>query len=153
MALSTVVLVGEAAKVLDNLVDGAESLKVGIDDNADMGPVVTPRAKDRIEKLIQSGRAQGASIVLDGTKREHPERGGNFIYPTIIDDVKPDMEVYKQEIFGPVLVCLRAKTLEDALDLVNSNPYGNGAAIFTSSGSNARKFESEVKSGQVGKIL
>uniref|UniRef100_A0A7S2ZUA9 methylmalonate-semialdehyde dehydrogenase (CoA acylating) n=2 Tax=Rhodosorus marinus TaxID=101924 RepID=A0A7S2ZUA9_9RHOD len=150
MALSTVVLVGEAAKVLDNLVDGAESLKVGIDDNADMGPVVTPRAKDRIEKLIQSGRAQGASIVLDGTKREHPERGGNFIYPTIIDDVKPDMEVYKQEIFGPVLVCLRAKTLEDALDLVNSNPYGNGAAIFTSSGSNARKFESEVKSGQVG---
>merc|ERR1712000_390098 len=118
---------------------------------ADVGPVVSKRAKERVEKLIQSGVDQGANLVLDGRGVSVPGyEKGNFIGPTILTDVTPDMECYKEEIFGPVLVCVNADTLDDAIQLINSNPYGNGTAIFTRSGAAARKYQHEIDVGQVG---
>jgi len=116
-----------------------------------MGPLISPDAKKRVERLIQSGVDQGAKLVLDGRNAKvakYPK--GNFVGPTILSDVKTDMECYKEEIFGPVLSCITSPSLEEAIKLVNSNPYGNGTAIFTRSGAAARKFQREVDVGQVG---
>ncbi|KAJ3121552.1 Methylmalonate-semialdehyde dehydrogenase [acylating] mitochondrial [Physocladia obscura] len=153
MALSTVVFVGEARKWLPELVERAKALKVssGLDETADLGPMITPEAKRRAEDLIQSGIDEGAQLVLDG--RGYKPLGfenGNFLAPTILAGVKPHMQCYKQEIFGPVLICLEADTLDDAITLVNNNPYGNGTALFTNSGSAARKFQEDIDVGQVG---
>merc|ERR1712025_339647 len=115
------------------------------------GPVVSKENKARIERLIQSAEDEGAKIVLDG--RNPNVAGvpqGNFIGPTIITDVTSDMECYKEEIFGPVLLCKAVDTLDDAIEFTNSNPWGNGTAVFTNSGAAARKFTSEVDCGQVG---
>jgi len=118
---------------------------------ADLGPVISPAAKARIEGLIASGKEQGATVVLDGRgKKVDGYPNGNFVGPTIVSDVTADMDCYKQEIFGPALVCLKAETLEDAISIINKNPYGNGTAIFTESGANARKFQQDVDCGQVG---
>lgn len=101
--------------------------------------------------LCDSAREQGADLILDGTKYVHPEfPQGNFVAPTIIDNVTTEMTCYKEEIFGPVLVCMHAETLQEAIDIINANEYGNGCAIFTRSGSAAYKFEAEVECGQVG---
>ncbi|KAJ3062462.1 Methylmalonate-semialdehyde dehydrogenase [acylating] mitochondrial, partial [Quaeritorhiza haematococci] len=153
MALSTVVFVGEAKAWLPELVERSKNLKVtsGFEDDADLGPVITPQAKERVEELIQSAIDEGAKVVLDG--RGHKPAGfekGNFVGPTIITGVKPHMRCYTEEIFGPVLVCLEADTLDEAIEMINNNPYGNGTAIFTNSGSVARKFSEEIDVGQVG---
>jgi len=106
----------------------------GTDPKADLGPVVSTKAKERVERLIKSAEDQGAKIVLDGrgaSVSDYPK--GNFVGPTIITNVTPDMECYTEEIFGPVLVCLNADSLEEAIQLINNNPYGNGTAIFTRS--------------------
>lgn len=154
MALSTAIFVGEAKEWIPDLVERAKKLKVarGIEADADMGPVVTPEAKERIEGLIQSGIDEGATVVLDGRglKMEGACAAGNFLGPTILTNVRPDMKCYKEEIFGPVLLCMNAPTLDDAIELINANPYGNGTAIFTNSGSAARKFQSEIDVGQIG---
>lgn len=154
MALSTAIFVGEAKDWIPDLVERTKKLKVarGTESDADLGPVVTPEAKKRIESLIQSGVDQGAKLVLDGRglKLSGACAAGNFLGPTILDDVRPDMECYKEEIFGPVLICLQVPTLDEAIELINSNPYGNGTAIFTNSGPTARKFQSEIDVGQVG---
>ncbi|XP_065213363.1 probable methylmalonate-semialdehyde/malonate-semialdehyde dehydrogenase [acylating], mitochondrial [Planococcus citri] len=153
MALSTIVLVGEAKNWLPELKERAEALKVGpgIDPQTDVGPVISPQAKQRILKLIQSGIDEGANILLDGRNVVVPgHEKGNFVGPTILTDVKPHMECYKEEIFGPVLICLSVDTLDEALSIINSNPYGNGTAIFTTNGATARKFTHEVDCGQIG---
>jgi len=153
MALSTAVFVGETKEWIPEIVERARKLKVngGMEAGADVGPVVSKRAKERVEKLIQSGVDQGANLVLDGRGVSVPGyEKGNFIGPTILTDVTPDMECYKEEIFGPVLVCVNADTLDDAIQLINSNPYGNGTAIFTRSGAAARKYQHEIDVGQVG---
>eukprot|EP01045_Picozoa_sp_COSAG04_P026309 COSAG04_NODE_3631_length_2659_cov_2.003516_2_plen_384_part_00 len=153
MALSTGVLVGETREWCDDLVAEAKKLEpnFGMVPSADLGPVVSTAAKARIEGLIQSAVDQGATLLLDGRGHAVPEYpDGNFIAPTIIADVTTDMDCYKEEIFGPVLVLLNADSLEDATGIVNANPYGNGAAIFTQSGASARKFQHEVDAGQVG---
>lgn len=114
------------------------------------GPVISPAAKERIIGLINSAEPEGGKILLDGrdVKVEgYPE--GNFVGPTIIE-ANTTMKCYHQEIFGPVLIVLHAKTLDEALKIVNENKYGNGTAIFTQSGATARKFEREVNVGQVG---
>jgi len=111
---------------------------------------VTSKSKSRIEALVRSGRDEGANVALDGTKRIHNRGKGNWLYPTVLSSVKPHMEVYTQEIFGPVLVCLETESYKEALDIVNSNPNGNGAAIFTQNAATAKHFESEVAAGQVG---
>ncbi|KAJ5595614.1 aldehyde dehydrogenase [Penicillium hetheringtonii] len=153
MALSAVVLVGETKNWLQDLVDRAKRLRVdgGFEPDADLGPVVSPESKDRITSLIASAENQGATISLDGRNYKHAKYpNGNWVAPTIISDVKPPMECYKEEIFGPVLVCLHAETLEDAVKLINANPYGNGTAIFTSSGVSAERFRKSIQAGQVG---
>jgi malonate-semialdehyde dehydrogenase (acetylating)/methylmalonate-semialdehyde dehydrogenase len=153
MAISTAVFVGDSQKWIPELVERAKKLKVteGMQPGADLGPLISPQAKQRVEQLIQSGKDEGAKVVLDGRGLKVPGyEKGNFIGPTVITDVKPHMRVYKEEIFGPVLLCMNAKSLDEAIQLINSNPYGNGTAIFTNSGALARKYQHEIDVGQVG---
>lgn len=153
MALSVVVWVGETKEWLTDLADRAKSVQVngGFEDGADLGPVITPQSKTRIEELVASGEKDGAKIVLDGRgykPAKYPD--GNWVGPTIISDVKPEMECYKEEIFGPVLVCLTADSLDEGIELINNNDYGNGTAIFTTSGGAAERFRRNIEAGQVG---
>ncbi|KAF3503853.1 hypothetical protein F2Q69_00040344 [Brassica cretica] len=137
----------------DKLVERAKALKVscGTEPDADLGPVISKQAKERICRLIQSGVDDGAKLLLDGRNIVVPGyEKGNFIGPTILAGVTPDMECYKEEIFGPVLVCMEASSFDEAIDILNRNKYGNGAAIFTSSGAAARKFQMEIEAGQIG---
>ncbi|KZV38039.1 methylmalonate-semialdehyde dehydrogenase [Dorcoceras hygrometricum] len=153
MALSTIVFVGGSKLWEEKLVERAKALKVntGTDPEADLGPVISKQAKDRICKLVQSGVENGARLLLDGRAIKVPGyEQGNFIGPTILADVTADMECYKEEIFGPVLICMQADSIEQAIKIVNENKYGNGAAIFTSSGIAARRFQNEIEAGQVG---
>ncbi|CAK9141673.1 unnamed protein product [Ilex paraguariensis] len=153
MALSTVVFVGDSKSWEDKLVERAKALKVngGTEPDADLGPVISKQAKERVCRLIQSGVESGARLLLDGRNIVVPGYElGNFIGPTILSGVTEDMECYKEEIFGPVLLCLQADSLEEAIRIVNRNKYGNGAAIFTTSGVTARKFQNEIEAGQVG---
>ncbi len=131
----------------------AAKLKVdgGFEPGADLGPVISPQSKQRIEALIASAEAEGATILLDGRGFVPPKYPhGNWVAPTVIADVTPDMKCYKEEIFGPVLVCLNAPTLDAAVALINANEYGNGTAIFTRSGATAEAFRRGIEAGQVG---
>jgi len=153
MATSVAVLVGEADKWIPDIVAKAKTLKVnaGNEPNTDLGPVVSTQAKLRIESLIAKGVAEGAKLELDGRNPTIPGyEKGNFIAPTIFSGVKPHHEVYKTEIFGPVMVIVSVATLDEAIALTNANPYGNGTGIFTQSGAAARKFQNEIDVGQVG---
>merc|ERR1712007_103244 len=153
MALSTAVFVGGTEAWIDDVVEKAQKLCVGPGVNAstDIGPVISPAAKDRIEGLIGSSVDEGAKVVLDGRSCKvsgFPE--GNFVGPTVISDVTPDMKCYKEEIFGPALITMNADSLEEAVEIINRNPYGNGTAIFTESGAIARQFQRDVDCGQIG---
>ena len=153
MATSVVVLVGASQQWLPELVEKAKTLKVnaGSESGTDIGPVVSRAAKQRILGLIEAGVKEGATLALDG--RDVKVKGfeeGNFIGPTIFADVTTEMEIYRTEIFGPVLVVLSVPTLDDAIALVNRNPMGNGVGLFTQSGAAARKFQSDIDVGQVG---
>ncbi|KAK3887175.1 hypothetical protein Pcinc_008701 [Petrolisthes cinctipes] len=153
MALSTAVFVGEAKEWIPELVERSKKLRVnaGHLSGADLGPVISPQAKERINTLVQSGIDEGAKCLLDGRDIVVPGyENGNFVGPTILSDVKPDMQCYKEEIFGPVLVTLSADTLDDAIKVINDNPYGNGTAIFTTNGATARKFTNKIDVGQIG---
>ncbi|KAL3150431.1 Methylmalonate-semialdehyde dehydrogenase [acylating], mitochondrial [Trebouxia sp. C0010 RCD-2024] len=153
MAISAAVFVGGIGKYKDALISKAKALKVsaGHEPGCDVGPVISPEAKKRVEDLIHSATQQGAQCDLDGRgiKVKDYEQG-NFVGPTVITGVKPEMDCYKEEIFGPVLVCMETETLDDAIALVNSNPHGNGTAIFTKSGPAARKYQHEIEVGMVG---
>ncbi|KAI8629268.1 Aldehyde/histidinol dehydrogenase [Xylariaceae sp. FL1651] len=153
MALSTLVMVGETKEWLPELAESAKRLQVngGFEEGADLGPVISPQSKDRIEGLIASAEKEGATILLDG-RGFKPEKypNGNWVAPTIISNVTPDMACYKEEIFGPVLVCLNVDTLDEAIELINKNEYGNGTAIFTRSGPTAETFRRNIEAGQVG---
>ena len=135
------------------MAEGAKSLNVngGFEAGADLGPVISPQSKERIEKLIASAEEEGATILLDG-RGYKPEKypNGNWVGPTIITNVKPHMKCYTEEIFGPVLVCLNVDSLDDAIELINANEYGNGVAIFTKSGATAAAFQKNIEAGQVG---
>ena len=154
MAISAAVAVGGAADDLIAAVsEKARAVKVGPGREADseMGPVVTGAARDRIVGLIGTGEEQGARLAVDGrglTVSGH--ENGFWVGPTVIDEVTPSMDVYTQEIFGPVLSVVRADSVDAAINLINSNPYGNGTAIFTSSGEAARRFQREVNVGMIG---
>jgi malonate-semialdehyde dehydrogenase (acetylating)/methylmalonate-semialdehyde dehydrogenase len=152
MAISVVVAVGEAADPLvERLAARARELNVGpgLDPSSDMGPVVTPAARDRIAGYVGDGVDAGATAVLDGRELE-TAGDGFFLGPTLFDGVEPDMAIYRDEIFGPVLGVVRVETLEDAIALVNANPYANGTALFTSSGRAARRFQREIEVGMIG---
>jgi malonate-semialdehyde dehydrogenase (acetylating)/methylmalonate-semialdehyde dehydrogenase len=147
------VLVGAAREWLPDLVARAKALKVnaGIEPNTDVGPLVSKAAKDRVLSLIAKGVEEGATLELDGRGVRVPGyEHGNFVGPTIFSGVNADMAIYRTEIFGPVLVVLSAETLDEAIALVNRNPFGNGVGLFTQSGAAARKFQSEIDVGQVG---
>ncbi|HLU58502.1 MAG TPA: CoA-acylating methylmalonate-semialdehyde dehydrogenase [Pseudonocardia sp.] len=154
MAISAAVAVGSAADELVAAVsEKARAVKVGPgrDPESEMGPVVTAAAKERIVGLIGSGAEQGAELAVDGRGYTVPGyENGFFVGPTVIDKVRPEMDVYREEVFGPVLSVLRADTVDAAIELVNSNPYGNGTAIFTSSGEAARRFQRGVNVGMIG---
>jgi malonate-semialdehyde dehydrogenase (acetylating) / methylmalonate-semialdehyde dehydrogenase len=153
MAASTVVFVGESRNWIADLVVKARTLRInaGKERGADLGPVISCAALERIGRQIDMGVREGATLELDGRSPE--VRGydkGNFVGPTIFSAVKPDMQIYQQEIFGPVLVVLTVKTLDEAIALVNANPNGNGTAVFTQSGAAARRFQEDIDVGQVG---
>jgi malonate-semialdehyde dehydrogenase (acetylating)/methylmalonate-semialdehyde dehydrogenase len=154
MAISAAVAVGRAGDAVVDAVSGlAKALRVGPgrEPSSEMGPVVTAAAKERIEGLITSGERQGARISVDGRGYRVPgHEGGFYVGPTVIDEVTRDMDVYRQEIFGPVLSVVRADTVDEAIALVNANPYGNGTAIFTNSGEAARRFQRGVQVGMIG---
>lgn len=154
MAISASVTVGDAGDALmDQVKRKIAMLKIGpgFDRKNDMGPVVNPAARDRVLNYIEQGAAAGATLVVDGRglQVDGYERGF-FIGPTLFDRVTPQMSIYRDEIFGPVLVNVRVSSLEEALKLLHDNPYGNGTSIFTRSGAAARRFQSEVPVGMVG---
>ncbi|KAG4159905.1 hypothetical protein ERO13_D02G201900v2 [Gossypium hirsutum] len=153
MSLSTVVFVGGLTPWEDKLVERAKALRVqpGTEPDTDIGPVISKQAKELICRLIQSSVDSGAKLVVDGRNILVPGyEHGNFIGPTILSNVKVSMECYKEETCGPVLLCMEADNIEEAIDIVNRNKYGNGASIFTTSGVTARKFQTEIEVGQVG---
>jgi malonate-semialdehyde dehydrogenase (acetylating)/methylmalonate-semialdehyde dehydrogenase len=156
MAISVAVPVGEktADKLIEKLIPRIEKLKVGpytAGDDVDFGPVITAQARDRIKGLIDSGVAQGAKLVVDGRGiKIQGYENGFFVGSSLFDNVTTDMDIYKQEIFGPVLSTVRKASYEDALQLVIDNEYGNGTAIFTADGDTARDFASRVNVGMVG---
>jgi malonate-semialdehyde dehydrogenase (acetylating)/methylmalonate-semialdehyde dehydrogenase len=153
MATSVTVLVGEARQWIPEIVAKAKTLKVnaGHEKGTDVGPVVSKSAKQRILGLIEQGIKEGATLELDGRAVKVPGyEQGNFIGPTIFSGVTPEMTIYTTEIFGPVMVIMGVATLDEAIALVNANPFGNGTGIFTQSGAAARKFQHEIDVGQVG---
>jgi malonate-semialdehyde dehydrogenase (acetylating)/methylmalonate-semialdehyde dehydrogenase len=153
MATSVTVLVGDAQKWIPDIVAKAKTLKVnaGTEKGADLGPVVSKNAKNRILGLVEEGVNAGAKLELDGRNiKVAGYEKGNFIGPTIFSGVKPEMSIYSREIFGPVMVIIGVNTLDEAITLINNNPFGNGTGIFTQSGAAARKFQSEIDVGQIG---
>ena len=153
MATSVAVLVGDANRWIPDIVEKAKTLKVnaGTEKGTDLGPVISTQAKSRIESLIEEGVREGAKLELDGRNPKVPGyEKGNFIAPTVFSGVKPHHKVYTTEIFGPVLVIVSVDTLDEAIALINKNPYGNGTGIFTQSGAAARKFQNDIDVGQVG---
>jgi len=153
MALSAAVFVGDSKAMLSSLVEKAKALTVngGTEQGAEIGPLISKQAKERVEALIQSAVDEGATLLLDGRGVSVPGYpNGNFVGPTVISGVKPHMKCYTEEIFGPVLVCLEVANLEEAIALVNDSPYGNGTAIFTTSGAAARQYQHDTNVGQIG---
>jgi malonate-semialdehyde dehydrogenase (acetylating)/methylmalonate-semialdehyde dehydrogenase len=154
MAISVAVAVGSAGdQIVDKLKQRALDVKVGpgLSQDSDMGPVITPQARDRIENYITSGEQSGAELVVDG-RGVHVEghEEGFFVGPTLFDKVPTDVDIYTDEIFGPVLAVVRVNTLQDGIDLINANEYANGTCIFTNSGSAARQFQRDIEVGMIG---
>jgi len=154
MAISAAIAVGGAAEpLLDLVATQARAIKVGPgrDPSSEMGPIVTPESRDRIVGLIGAGEEQGADVLVDGRGLVVPgHERGFFVGPTVIDRVTTSMDCYTNEIFGPVLSVLRSDDVDEAIALINANPYGNGTAVFTNSGGAARKFVRGVHVGMVG---
>jgi malonate-semialdehyde dehydrogenase (acetylating) / methylmalonate-semialdehyde dehydrogenase len=152
MAISVAVAVGDAADpLLERLEQKAREVRVGRGDDpeSEMGPVVTPEARDRITGYIGQGVEAGAVAVVDGRELE-VDGDGFFVGPTLFDRVETGMSIYRDEIFGPVLVIVRVDTIDEAISLINENSFANGTAIFTSSGGAARKFQREIEVGMIG---
>ncbi|XP_011505553.1 PREDICTED: probable methylmalonate-semialdehyde dehydrogenase [acylating], mitochondrial [Ceratosolen solmsi marchali] len=153
MALSVAVFVGNSKHWITDIVEAAKRLNVnaGHVPSADFGPVISPQSKSRILELVESGVNDGAGLPLDGRAIKVPGyENGNFVGPTVITRVQPHMRCYKEEIFGPVLLCMEAGSLDEAIQLINNNPYGNGTAIFTTNGATARRFTELIEAGQIG---
>ncbi len=153
MAISAAVLVGDARDWLDDLAAAMAAVRPGVSDDPDAGygPQISVAARERILRYIAAGKEEGARCVLDGSEcRVNGYPDGNWVGPTLFADVTPEMSIYRDEIFGPVLMTLAADTLDDAVDLINASPFGNGVSLFTSSGASARKFQHEIEVGQVG---
>jgi malonate-semialdehyde dehydrogenase (acetylating)/methylmalonate-semialdehyde dehydrogenase len=154
MAISVVVTVGDAAdRLLPHITARIAKLRTGPghDPDSEMGPLVTPEHRDKVVGYIGQGEAEGADLVVDG-RGYSPEgyEGGFYVAPTLFDRVQPGMKIYEDEIFGPVLGMVRVEHYQQAIDLINANPYANGTAVFTNDGGAARKFGNEIQVGMVG---
>jgi malonate-semialdehyde dehydrogenase (acetylating)/methylmalonate-semialdehyde dehydrogenase len=153
MAISALLAVGDIAdELVAKIAERANSLRTGDGlRGCDMGPLVTAQHRDKVAGYVDAGEAAGATIVVDGRNISPDAEGdGFFVGPTLFDNVTPEMSIYTDEIFGPVLSVVRVDTYDQALELINNNPYGNGTAIFTNDGGAARRFENEVEVGMVG---
>jgi malonate-semialdehyde dehydrogenase (acetylating)/methylmalonate-semialdehyde dehydrogenase len=153
MAVSVVVAVGEIGDALvEKIAERLPKVKVGdgTDPESEMGPLVTREHRDKVAGYLDSSQAQGATVVRDGREDPVYERDGFYLGVSLLDHVTDEMDCYRDEIFGPILGVARAETYEDAVRLVNENPYGNGVAIFTRDGGAVRRFTFEVEAGMVG---
>jgi malonate-semialdehyde dehydrogenase (acetylating)/methylmalonate-semialdehyde dehydrogenase len=154
LAVSVAVTVGEAQKTFrDAITDAAANLRVGngLDEGVQMGPVITPQSRSRVESLIATGAKQGAKLLLDGRNAKIPKYdAGNFVKPTILDNLPATSELADTEIFGPVLSLIHANDMDEALAFLERSPYGNQASLFTSSGAAARRFRYEAPAGNIG---
>ncbi|MFO7747901.1 MAG: CoA-acylating methylmalonate-semialdehyde dehydrogenase [Orrella sp.] len=154
MAISVAVLVGDVAdRIVPRLAERAKALKIGdgMKPEMEMGPVITKQSKERIEGYIAAGVDQGASLVVDGRNAQvSGYEDGFFVGGTLFDHVTPEMTIYKEEIFGPVLVCVRVASLEEAVTLINAHEFGNGVSCYTSDGHVAREFARRIQVGMVG---
>jgi malonate-semialdehyde dehydrogenase (acetylating)/methylmalonate-semialdehyde dehydrogenase len=153
MAGSVVVTVGDAhEQLMPPLIEASRALRVGdgLDEDSDVGPVISCAARDRIREWVERGEASGAKLVLDGRSADGSEAGGSYVGPTILDGVTPEMDIAQQEVFGPVLCVIQAATLDEAIGIVNASRFGNGTSIFTESGSSVRRYRHEVQAGMVG---
>ncbi|WP_088328745.1 CoA-acylating methylmalonate-semialdehyde dehydrogenase [Lacimicrobium sp. SS2-24] len=153
MAISVAVFVGESKDWIEELSEKIAQVKPGLwnDKEAGFGPLISDKAKQRVLSLIEQGKQEGATCLVDGSEFNLPGyEQGNWVGPTVFSDVTEQMSIYKEEIFGPVLCCVTVDTLEEAIELVNRNPYGNGTSIFTANGAAARKYQHEIEVGQVG---
>ena len=153
MAISAVVAVGDAAEpLLESLLPKIEALKVGtgMDNNNDMGPLITAEHRDKVRSYIDLGEEEGAELVVDGRTHDITKSPGYFLGPTLFDRATRDMKVYQDEIFGPVLTMVRVDTFDEAIQLVNDHEYGNGTSIFTRDGDAAREFANHIQVGMVG---
>jgi malonate-semialdehyde dehydrogenase (acetylating)/methylmalonate-semialdehyde dehydrogenase len=154
LATAVAITVGEARSIFTEQVAHAAATRrvgYGLDPEIEMGPVITPESKQRVESLIGKGVSEGAKVIVDGRAASIPgyERG-YFLRPTILDDVDPHGEIVRTEIFGPVLSLMHAQTIDEAINLVNAASFGNMACLFTSSGAAARKFRYEAQAGNIG---
>jgi malonate-semialdehyde dehydrogenase (acetylating)/methylmalonate-semialdehyde dehydrogenase len=153
MAISVLVLVGPASEWIDDIAEALGQVHPGAwnDPEAAYGPLISPQAKQRVVRLIAQGKEEGATCLLDGSHCEvdgYPD--GNWVGPTLFTNVTPEMSIYNEEVFGPVLSVINVDTLEDAIQLINDHPCGNGTSLFTASGAAARKYQHEIEVGQVG---
>lgn len=153
LAASNIITIGEHRDITESLLEAARSRRTGfgLDEGVQMGPVITPASKQRVEELLDKGIREGGRLLLDGRPVNVPgyERG-NFIAPTLIEDVPLDGELAETEIFGPVMSLIHLKTIDDAIAFINRNRYGNMACIFTNSGQSARRFRNEAEAGNIG---
>ncbi|MEX0601233.1 MAG: CoA-acylating methylmalonate-semialdehyde dehydrogenase, partial [Rhodothermales bacterium] len=154
LAASDAITVGEAGKTFtESISEAAASRRVGfgLDEDVEMGPVISQQSKERIESLIDKGQKEGARLLVDGRNRKvDGYEDGYFLFPSILADVPPEGEIARTEIFGPVLSLMHAETIDEAIRLVNDRTYGNMACIFTSGGAHARQFRNEVDAGNIG---
>jgi malonate-semialdehyde dehydrogenase (acetylating)/methylmalonate-semialdehyde dehydrogenase len=152
MAISVVVAVGGVGdRLIDAITERLPKLKVGpgTDPSAEMGPLITGEHRDKVASYLETAPAQGATVVVDGRDADLPEQGF-FLGVSLIDNVRPGMSSYDDEIFGPVLSVVRVDTYDEAVDLINRHKYGNGTAIFTRDGGAAKQFQFDIKVGMVG---
>jgi len=153
MAISVALLVGDAQKWIPDIEAAMKNLNVGPWDNekSSLGPLISPESKQRVLGLIEKGVSEGATINIDGRNWKHlGNEKGNYIGPTMFSNVTKEMSIYNEEIFGPVLCVMNADTLDEAINIINTNPFGNGTSIFTASGAASRKFQHHIDVGQVG---
>ncbi|SEI52513.1 malonate-semialdehyde dehydrogenase (acetylating) / methylmalonate-semialdehyde dehydrogenase [Dyadobacter sp. SG02] len=153
LAASNIITVGDNGNIRDALYESARSRKTGygLDETNEMGPVISPESRQRIEQLIQKGAAEGAKVLLDGRNAKVAGfDNGNFINPTILENLPLEGEIIRTEIFGPVMSLIHLNTVDEVLAFINSNRYGNMACLFTGSGANARKFRSQAVAGNIG---
>ena len=153
MAISVVLAVGDVADPLIKAIqERVRRIKIGpgLDPGSEMGPLITREHRDRVASYLETAKAEGASVVVDGRPGAAEHKKGFFLGPSLIDNVKPGMRCYENEIFGPVLSVVRVETYDEALRIINENPFGNGTAIFTQNGGAARQFQFDVEVGMVG---